>query len=438
MANFVVLHLEKAKGADAKMSAHIERTFIAGNVDESRIHLDRELVAFPEGVKSRSAAIEHRIKNANLKRKVGKNQVHAIRVMLSASPEAMERIQQEDRLDDWCEQSVHWMEEIFGKENVVSAVLHMDEKTPHIHATVVPIVMATRRKKKSEENVKKHYRKKADGARLCADDLMTQAKLKNYQTSYADAMQPFGLERGIDGSEARHISTREYYTEQCRKAENLKEDISLLAEQKEKVAEDLSRAKSELKQTTLKRDISNASSNVARAIGSLFSTKDQQTIAMLNQQIIEIDKVIATLEKTIRAKEKLIQTEQNNVGFAKEELQSFKRNIEEWYPGICVNVDFANVCYNSYRVSKEIVKQLLNGKRVVCSGKFLPMGEKVPFELDNAIFSSKMTDKAHRTLLINGKLVADMIKNRRQQWYLERKQKEAMERAQRVSRGRGI
>ena len=54
---------------------HIERTFIAGNVDGSRIHLDRELIAFPEGVKSRSAAIDHRIENAKLKRKVGKNQV---------------------------------------------------------------------------------------------------------------------------------------------------------------------------------------------------------------------------------------------------------------------------------------------------------------------------------------------------------------------------
>ena len=140
-----------------------------------------------------------------------KPQVHAIRIMLSASPEAMERIEQEGRLDDWCEQSVEWMQETFGTENLVSAVLHLDEKTPHIHATVVPIVTATRRKKKSEENVKKHYREKADGARLCADDIMTQAKLKNYQTSYATAMHSFGLERGTDGSEARHISTREYW-----------------------------------------------------------------------------------------------------------------------------------------------------------------------------------------------------------------------------------
>lgn len=157
---------------------------------------------------------------------------------------------------------------------------------------------------------------------------MTQAKLKNYQTSYTNAMQPFGLKRGVDGSEARHISTPEYYTEQYRKTENLKEDISLLVEQKEKVAEDLSKAKSELKQTTQKKDISNAGSNVARAIGSLFSTKDQQIIEKLNKQIIEKDKVIDTLKKTICANEIFIQTEKDKVDSAKEELRNFKQEIE--------------------------------------------------------------------------------------------------------------
>lgn len=437
MANFVVLHLEKAKGADTKMSAHIERTFIAGNVDESRIHLNRELVAFPEGVKSRSAAIEHRLENANLKRKVGKNQVHAIRVMLSASPEAMERIQQEGRLDDWCKQSVEWMQETFGKENLVSAVLHMDEKTPHIHATVVPIVIAARRKKKSEECVKKHYRKKAEGSRLCADDVMTQVKLKNYQSSYAEAMLPFGLERGIDGSEARHISTREYYTEQYRRAKNIKEDIVLLTEQKEQVSEDLSKAKSELKQATLKKDISNAGSNVARAIGSLFTSKDQQVIADFNKQLFEKETIITALKNTIREREAVIDTERGNVKSAEIELERFKQDVEKWYPGTCVNVAFANRCSHTYRLSNEIVRQLLNDKRVVCSGKFRPMGEKVPFELDNAVFTSKNVKQGYRDLFVNGVSVDEMVQNRRNQWLLDRKQKEIPERIQRTSRGRG-
>ena len=38
---YAVLHLEKAKGADSKMSAHIERTSHPKNADETRTHLNR-------------------------------------------------------------------------------------------------------------------------------------------------------------------------------------------------------------------------------------------------------------------------------------------------------------------------------------------------------------------------------------------------------------
>ena len=75
---------EKKEDVSILTHPHIERTFIAGYVDGSRIHLDRELIAFPEGVKSRSAAIDHRIENAKLKRKVGKNQVG---LMVKCTPE---------------------------------------------------------------------------------------------------------------------------------------------------------------------------------------------------------------------------------------------------------------------------------------------------------------------------------------------------------------
>lgn len=93
-------------------------------------------------------------------------------------------------------------------------------------------------------------------------------------------------------------------------------------------------------------------------------------------------------------------------------------------------------CSKSYRIKDEIIRQLLNGKRVVCSGQFRPMGEKVPFELDNAVFSSKTVKQGYRNLFVNGVSVDDMIQNRRNQWYLERKQKETQERVERFARGR--
>ena len=119
-------------------------------------------------------------------------------------------------------------------------------------------------------------------------------------------------------------------------------------------------------------------------------------------------------------------------------MRNFKQEIEHWYPGICANVDFAKRCSKSYRIKEEIIRQLLNGKRVVCSGQFRPMGEKDPFALDNAVFSSRTVNQDYRNLFINGISVDDMIQNRRNQWCLDRKQKEVQERTIRTSRGRKI
>ncbi len=117
----------------------------------------------------------------------------------------MKLIEAEGKLGDWCNDNLEWLAKTFGKENVVSTTLHMDEDTPHIHASVVPIVTGERRKKKSnkpESPEKKKYRKKnREAPRLCANDVMARDRLKGYQGSYAIAMQKYGLQRGIDGSE---------------------------------------------------------------------------------------------------------------------------------------------------------------------------------------------------------------------------------------------
>lgn len=70
----------------------------------------------------------------------------------------------------------------------------------------MPIVTAERKKKASEAKVKKRYRTKPkDGPRLSANDIMTRDNLIRFQDTYAEAMERFGLERGIRGSEARHV-----------------------------------------------------------------------------------------------------------------------------------------------------------------------------------------------------------------------------------------
>jgi archaellum component FlaC len=115
----------------------------------------------------------------------------------------------------------------------------MDEKTPHIHTTIVPLVTGERRKAEAEKNNgKKKYRKKPkDTVRLYADDVTTRDNLERFQDTYAEKMQKYGLERGIKGSEARHISTLQYYRELFAQNEDLKESICYLEEEKQKVYE---------------------------------------------------------------------------------------------------------------------------------------------------------------------------------------------------------
>lgn len=265
---FVVLHIDKASGNDAGMTAHIERTIDPANADKERTHLNRELVEFPQGVDCRTQAIQHRLDNAGITRKIGINQVRVLRIMLSGTPENMQYIEAVGKLDEWCENNLAWLRKTYGSDNVVSAVLHMDEKTPHIHATVVPIVTGERRKVKEtqkregkpeqETPGKKKYRKKSTNAvRLCADDVMTRENLKLFQDTYAEAMAKYGLQRGIDGSEAKHTTNQEYYRELFIQKDELQEYVEVLQEQKSEINEkirDLYDRKDEAREKFLNMD----------------------------------------------------------------------------------------------------------------------------------------------------------------------------------------
>ena len=134
---YISIQINKAKGsADTGASDHIERKTTPKNADPTR---------------TRTEAISHRIRTAGIRRKITPDQVRAIRIVLSGTHEDIVRVQDEGRLDEWCDDNLQWLHCTFGKENTVSAVLHMDEHTPHIHATVVPIVTGERRKARKKQ-----------------------------------------------------------------------------------------------------------------------------------------------------------------------------------------------------------------------------------------------------------------------------------------------
>ncbi len=326
---YVVLHLDKSPDNEVPMTAHIARTKMPPNAIPELTYLNEELVEYPEGVHDRTQAIQYRLGTAGLTRKIGTNQVRVIRVMLTGTQEDMLRLVQEGRLKAWCADNLAWLRKTFGVDNVVSAVLHMDEATPHIHAVVVPIVTGERRKvlkeQTDEPNKRKYRTKSAARPRLCADDVMSRVKLKEYQDTYAAAMAKYGLQRGIDGSKARYVTTQEFYRNAIARQQNLQDNIGELLrieEEKRKAVEhattqeqamreelhqttaELNVVKGELKTERLKNSAAEVGSTILDGIGSMIGTskvkRQEQEIGVLRQESAARDETIEILQTKIQ------------------------------------------------------------------------------------------------------------------------------------------
>ena len=253
-------------------------------------------------------AIVHRIKNAGIKRKISDKQVRAICIILSGSHEDMNRIETAGQMDNWCNDSLQWLDKTFGKENTVSAVLHLDETTSHIHATVVPVVKGERRKAKQEaENGKRKYRKKpSETVRLCADDVLTRQKLVQYHDTYAEAMAKYGLQRGIRGSEARNITTSQYYRELFTTNEKLKDNIDELLQKQATAEKKLSEVKSEVSKEKFKKAKAEIGANLMDGVNSLFRNSE------VKYQQAEIEK-LQSENATLKDENCSLKTEMQNI-----------------------------------------------------------------------------------------------------------------------------
>ncbi len=459
---FVVLHINKASGNDAGMTAHIERTIDPKNADQSRTCLNEDLIAYPDGVKDRTQAIQHRLDNAGLTRKIGTNQVRALRIMLSGTPEDMQRIQAAGKLGEWCDDNINWLQNTFSKDNLVSAVLHMDEKTPHIHAAVVPVVTGERRKaaekKKPEQDKpdKKKYRKKnPNAARLCADDIMTRDNLKLFQDTYAEAMAKYGLQRGIDGSEARHITNLEFYRDITANKQALQDEIENLQEAKEvrqqEVTEleqqeehartrteqasiekqqaetelvgkqsELQKIKGELKTEKFKSSATDAGSALMDGISSALGTskvkRQQAEIDDLKAENGELAMRLDNKEMQIRSLHRDHQSDTEQLKQAHEASMASKQKeldrIAFWFPDIPQMTKTADYC-RDIGFSHQQTKELLMLQPVQYTGKLRSPKTGRSYEADNVTARLESPSNTHGfTLTINGTPILQWFKQK--------------------------
>ena len=130
--------------------------------------------------------------------------------------------------------------ERYGEENIIAAVVHNDETTPHMHLNLMPVTK--------------------DG-RICSKQLFDKPQLQQLQTDFYESVgKRWGLQRGKEGSQKKHLSTAEFKAKKIiEQAEAIREENQVYADALEEAKSgEFSRNKGKLKQQAIAAVAENA------------------------------------------------------------------------------------------------------------------------------------------------------------------------------------
>ena len=197
-APYAVLRVDrrkaKAMAAIAASSAHTMRERLTPNADPDGA---APVVMHLADGKTPYQAARHLLEGAERR---NRDTVLCREIVLSASPshfrpgrEHIGGAYEPDRVKAWATASLAWAKRQWP-DQLASAVLHLDEMTPHIHILVVPRVKSA-----------------AGSWKLNSKALFDRERLRELQTGYGEAMAPLGIRRGEPGSMATHSEARQFY-----------------------------------------------------------------------------------------------------------------------------------------------------------------------------------------------------------------------------------
>lgn len=188
---YTILRFKKDKGgAIAGCERHNERKKEAyksnPDIDMNKSKENYHIIHAPQYTYSRK--IKELIKEYGCKTR--KDSVKLVETLITASPEFMNRLSKGEQME-YFERAVKFMKDEIGEDRIISAVVHMDEATPHMHLVFCPI--------------------NKDGKLSAKSILGNQKSLSEWQTRYYNYMHERWneLERGKSAQETKrkHIPT---------------------------------------------------------------------------------------------------------------------------------------------------------------------------------------------------------------------------------------
>src|SRR5699024_8769740 len=178
--SYLVCHMEKYHKTDiAPVENENERdeTYQASN-PQIDFTLTRNNYNIVKRQRSYTQFINDTIEALDLPTKVRKDAVLMCSFVVGSDREFFGRLSRQEQQQFFVD-CTRFFAERYGEDNIISAVVHMDETTPHLHLNLIPI---------------------ADG-RLCAKQLFGRKELQNLQTDFHSVVgKKWNLQRGKEGS----------------------------------------------------------------------------------------------------------------------------------------------------------------------------------------------------------------------------------------------
>lgn len=185
MPNFAIMRSKKLNtlGSVAASLRHAYRERETLNADPARTPENDAAGSTNEIMgKLRAALPEKRRKDA----------VVAVEYLMTASPEWWRDASLEQQRA-FFDKAKGWLREKYGAENILTEIIHRDETSPHLSAFVVPLTR--------------------DGRLSAKSYIGNRAQMTKDQTTFAARVKDLGLERGIEGSKARHKTIQQHYAD---------------------------------------------------------------------------------------------------------------------------------------------------------------------------------------------------------------------------------
>lgn len=167
-----------------------------------------------------------RVKSFDAKINSSKNDIAC--EFLFTSDEKFFKDKNREEIQEWANESLDFVKNEVGisEDNILHAVVHMDEKTPHLHIVAVPLVNKYdgRSKKEIWQISRKHFIPGKEDLSLLQDKYFEKMKAKGYD-----------LERGIAAreTERKHLTTQEF------KKQEIGKEVETLERDRQKLREDV-------------------------------------------------------------------------------------------------------------------------------------------------------------------------------------------------------